>query len=350
MKNKLSEYYKLDDNELKRHWQEDLFSLDANVLLNLYRYTPKTRDTFFDLLDKIKDRVWISYQAAFEYQKNRLIVINKQHEAYNEIRTILENKRNEIEAKLNDYKRHPYLQTEELKRQIQSAFESINKDILKLEKTHPDYLQSDPIWLKLTQLLEGKIGDDIANEELERLYRDGKKRYDEEVPPGYKDKANKKNEGNRSLYGDLIVWNQLLKHAKTIPSSIIFITDDRKEDWWYKFKGKTIGPRPELIKEFKDETGKRINIYQADNFLDLAIKNLNQASNPEAIEEIRKVRLADELAIDKELRSMEMFLEDNGDENYKENAKMLVKGGESSFEKAIRITAEDNSINKKNND
>ena len=123
MKNKLSEYYKLDDNELKRHWQEDLFSLDANVLLNLYRYTPKTRDTFFDLLDKIKDRVWISYQAAFEYQKNRLIVINKQHEAYNEIRTILENKRNEIEAKLNDYKRHPYLQTEELKRQIQSAFE-----------------------------------------------------------------------------------------------------------------------------------------------------------------------------------------------------------------------------------
>ena len=204
--------------------------------------------------------------------------------------------------------------------------------------------------MKLTQLLEGKIGDDIANEELERLYRDGKKRYDEEVPPGYKDKANKKNEGNRSLYGDLIVWNQLLKHAKTIPSSIIFITDDRKEDWWYKFKGKTIGPRPELIKEFKDETGKRINIYQADNFLDLAIKNLNQASNPEAIEEIRKVRLADELAIDKELRSMEMFLEDNGDENYKENAKMLVKGGESSFEKAIRITAEDNSINKKNND
>lgn len=347
MKQKLSEYYKLEESQLKKHWQEDIFSLDANVLLNLYRYTPKTRDTFFDLLDKIKDRVWISYQAAFEYQKNRLVVINKQHEAYNEIRTLLENKKNEIEAKLNDYKRHPYLQTEELKKQIKSAFEAINKDILKLEKTHPDYLQDDPIWLKLTQLLDGKIGDDIPNEELEKIYRDGKKRYDEEIPPGYKDKANKKNEGNRSLYGDLIVWNQLLKHAKNIPSSVIFITDDRKEDWWYKFKGKTIGPRPELIKEFKDETGKRINIYQADNFLDSAIKNLNQAFNPEAIEEIRKVRLADELEIAKEIQLMEMFLEDNGDENYKENAKMLVKGEESSFEKAIRITADDNGTNKK---
>jgi hypothetical protein len=349
MKEKLSEYYRLEENELKKHWHEDVFSLDANVLLNLYRYTPKTRDAFFNLLDKIKDRVWISYQVAFEYQKNRLVVISKQHEAYNEIRTLLENKKNEIEAKLNEYKRHPYLQTEELKKQIQSAFEAINKDILKLEKTHPDYLQDDPIWLKLTQLLEGKIGDDLSNEDLEKVYKEGKKRYDEDIPPGYKDKTAKKNEGNRSLYGDLIVWNQLLKHAKNIHSSIIFITDDRKEDWWYKFKGKTIGPRPELIKEFKGETGKKINIYQADNFLDLAVKNLNQASNPEAIDEIRKVRLADEFEIDKERKQLEMFLLDNGDENYKEKAKILMSDGESSFEKAIRITSEDNNNNKKNN-
>lgn len=340
MKDKLSEYYKLDEIEIKKHWEEDIFSLDANVLLNLYRYTPKTRDTFFELLDKIRDRVWISYQAAFEYQKNRLTVINKQLEAYNDIRTLLENKKNEIEAKLNDYKRHPYLQTEELKKQIQSAFEAINKDIINLEKTHPNYLKDDPIWLKLTMLLDGRIGDDLPNDELEKIYRDGKKRYDEEIPPGYKDKANKKNEGNRAIYGDLIVWTQLLKHGKDIHPSIIFITDDRKDDWWYKFKGKTISPRPELIKEFKVQTGKRINIYQADSFLDLASKNLNQTSNPEAIEEIRKVRLADELEMAKELKLMEMFLEDNGDNNYKENAKLFVKAQESPFEQAIRTTAE----------
>lgn len=345
MKEKLSEYYRLDDDQLKKHWEQDIISLDANVLLNLYRYTPKTRDTFFSLLEKIKNRVWVSYQAAFEYQKNRLVVINKQHEAYIEIKALLDGKKNEIEAKLNEYKRHPYLQTEELKKQIQSAFEAINKDISKLEKIHPDYLQDDPIWQKLTQLLDGKIGDDLSNEELERIFKEGKKRYEEEVPPGYKDKVNKKNEGNRSLYGDLIVWNQILMHAKNIPSSIIFITDDRKEDWWYKFKGKTIGPRPELIKEFKTETGKRINIYQADNFLDLAIKNLNQTANPEAVEEIRKVRLADELEIAKEIRTLESLLEDNGDNNYRENAKKLVLG-ESSFEKAIRTTAEESGTKK----
>jgi len=346
MKEKLSEYYKLEDDQLKKHWQEDVISLDANVLLNLYRYTPKTREAFFNLLEKIKDRVWISYQAAFEYQKNRLVVISKQHEAYTEIRGLLEDKKNEIESKLNEYKRHPYLQTAELKKQIQSAFESISRDISRLEKSHPDYLQDDPVWERLTQLLNGRIGDDSPTEELEKIFRDGKKRYEEEIPPGYKDKVGKKNEGNRSLYGDLIVWNQILKHAKKITCSIIFITDDRKEDWWYKFKGKTIGPRPELIKEYKIETGKRINIYQADNFLDLAAKNLNQKATPEAVDEIRKMRLADELEVANEIRSLEMLLEDNGDENYQANARKLVLG-ESPFEKAIRTTAEDSTTKNK---
>ena len=93
MKQKFSEYYKLDSSELKKHWEKDTFSFDANVLLNLYRYTPKTRDAFFNLLEKIRDRIWIPYQAAMEYQKNRLFVINAQKEAYNEIRKTLEKKK-----------------------------------------------------------------------------------------------------------------------------------------------------------------------------------------------------------------------------------------------------------------
>lgn len=298
MKNRFSEFYKLDESVLKQHWQEDVFSFDANVLLNLYRYTPKTRDAFFVVLEKLKDRVWISYQAAFEYQRNRLKVIHTQKEAYDEIRKLLEKKKSEIEGKLNEFKRHPYLKTEELKIQINSAFDSINKDIFRLEKSHPNYMDNDPIWDRLTKLLLDKVGDDFTSEELEKLFRDGKKRYDEEVPPGYMDKSSKKDSGNRSLYGDLIVWKQTIRYAKDKSSSLIFVTDDRKEDWWYKFQGKTIGPKPELIKEFKEETGKQINIYQADNFLEFASKSLNEKLNQEAVDEIREIRFADELEAD----------------------------------------------------
>lgn len=341
MKNKFSEYYKLSEKELKEHWEKDIFCFDANVLLNLYRYSPSTREAFFSLLEKVKDRIWITYQAAFEYQKNRLVVINAQREAYKDIRETLSKKKGEIEAKLNSFKKHPYLQTTELKRQIESAFDSISRDLDNLENKHPDYIDNDPVWEKLSVLLEGKVGDDFPKEELEKLYRDGKKRYDEKVPPGYMDMKEKQNEGNRSLYGDIIVWKQVIEKAKSADNSVILITDDLKEDWWYKFKGKTISPRPELIKEFQEETAKRVNIYQADKFLEMANKNLAQQTTKEAIQEVRDVRLADERDIEKEISELEMLLEDNGDANFKENARLLIANKETSFEKAIRISSEE---------
>lgn len=341
MKNTFSEYYKLSEPEVKEHWEKDIFCFDANVLLNLYRYSPSTRGAFFSLLEKIRDRIWITYQAASEYQKNRLLVINAQKEAYKDIRETLVKKKGEIETKLNSFKKHPYLQTTDLKKQIESAFDSIGRDLDNLERKHPDYLDEDPIWDKLSALLEGKVGDDFSKDDLEKLYRDGKKRYDEKIPPGYMDLKEKQNEGNRSLYGDIIVWRQVIEKAKTLDNSIIFITDDLKEDWWYKFKGKTISPRPELMKEFQLETTKRINIYQADKFLEMANKNLAQQTTKEVIQEVRDVRLADEYDIEKEIRDLEMLFEDNGDENFKENARRMVANRETNFEKAIRITSEE---------
>ena len=335
MQDKFSEYYRISNDEIQRHWEKDIFCFDANVLLNLYRYTPKTRMAFLELLKQINDRIWITYQAAFEYQKNRLLVINAQKEAYKDIRETLKKKKDEIETKLNGFKKHPYLQAGELKRQIESAFQTISKDLDNLENKHPDYLEDDPIWDQLTVLLNGRVGDDFSKEELEKIYKDGKKRYDEKVPPGFMDAKDKQNEGNRSLYGDIIVWKQVMEKAKQIDNSIILITDDLKEDWWYKFKGKTISPRIELIKEFREETNKRINIYQADRFLELANKNLSQQTTKEAIQEVRDVRLADELDIEKQIRDLEMFLEDNGDDNFKENARLIVVPEKSPFEKAI---------------
>lgn len=66
MKEKFSEYYQLEEAELKEFWRNDIFCFDANVLLNLYRYTPKTRDAFFNLFEQIKERIWITHQAAFQ--------------------------------------------------------------------------------------------------------------------------------------------------------------------------------------------------------------------------------------------------------------------------------------------
>ncbi|WP_445305576.1 PIN-like domain-containing protein [Microcoleus sp. herbarium2] len=36
------------------------------------RFATGRRERFFKFLNRLKKKIWISYQAAYEYQKNRL--------------------------------------------------------------------------------------------------------------------------------------------------------------------------------------------------------------------------------------------------------------------------------------
>ena len=43
---------------------------------------------------------------------------------------------------------------------------------------------------------------------------------------------------------------KLLERAKAEKKPLLFVTDDAKEDWWLIHEERTIGPRPELLREF----------------------------------------------------------------------------------------------------
>ncbi|MGD0990767.1 MAG: PIN-like domain-containing protein, partial [Candidatus Sulfotelmatobacter sp.] len=81
-------YYRPSEPEFRRLWDRCIFVLDANVLLNLYRYSDVTRKKLLDILLKIQSRLWV-HQAALEYQRNRLEVISAQREAYKQIEQLL---------------------------------------------------------------------------------------------------------------------------------------------------------------------------------------------------------------------------------------------------------------------
>ena len=49
--------------------------VDANVLLNLYRYNEATRDDLLDVLQRLGDRLWIPHQVLREFWRNRLSVL-----------------------------------------------------------------------------------------------------------------------------------------------------------------------------------------------------------------------------------------------------------------------------------
>jgi hypothetical protein len=85
MKNLFPGYYIPTAEQFTHLWQEGIFAFDANMLLNIYRYTPATQASFFLILDHLKDRIWIPHHAAEEYYKRRLNVINGQLNTYDDI-------------------------------------------------------------------------------------------------------------------------------------------------------------------------------------------------------------------------------------------------------------------------
>ena len=67
-------------DDLSAMWKVSTFAVDANVLLNLYRYSPETRGELENALKSIEDRLFLPHQAAKEFLRNRLGVTASQAE------------------------------------------------------------------------------------------------------------------------------------------------------------------------------------------------------------------------------------------------------------------------------
>jgi hypothetical protein len=237
-------YYRPSDETFKALWDECVFVFDANVLLNVYRYSPKTLKNFLNILEKLQERLWLPHQAAYEYQENRLNVISAQHQPYEDIPKLL----NELIARIGtNYPRHPFINTNKINRLLTQTRNSIEKELDLSKQQHRDLISNDDLRDKLDSIFNTRVGNPYDDNRLKALYGEAEKRYQNNIPPGYKD--NKKTETRK--YGDVIVWFQIKDYAGSIKKPILLVTDDRKDDWWLVHKGKTIGPRPELIQEIR---------------------------------------------------------------------------------------------------
>lgn len=286
MRNTFRGYYRPTQEEFSDLWENCLFVLDANVLLNIYRFTPSTSEDFIRVLKKISDRLWVPYQAALEYQMNRLDVINQQVEAYDKIQESLSKNKNKIISDLKLYKKHPYMQIASIIEKIEGIFSEINEDLTLNKQKHPNLIDDDKLGATITNLLDGRVGPVYPPDKLEKIYILGKHRYDNKIPPGFKDSKKENNE----QYGDLILWCQIVSHAKSTNKPIILITDDSKDDWWRKSNGKIIGPHPELINEMLSITGQNFYIYQTEKFLEFANEYIQSSIKQETIDEVREIK------------------------------------------------------------
>ena len=86
--------------------------------------------------------------------------------------------------------------------------------------------------------------------------------------------------------GDLLIWQTILNVGKAHQKSVIFVSLDKKPDWWSQSEGRPLYPRYELIDEFRRiSSGQSFHILKFSSFLDLF------GATEEVVEEIRKEEL-----------------------------------------------------------
>ena len=286
MGNLLPVYRRPTQEEFSHMWQEGIFAFDANVLLNIYRYTPETRERFFELLKRLNARIWIPHQTALEFHRQRLNEVSNQFKVFEEIETALKASLNKLEK---TQQKHPLgIEINPLTEVIKDALQKATPILQEVTSQYHKLLSFDPLEETIAKLFDSKVGEPYPKSELEKIYKKAADRFEQQIPPGYKDNGKKGDE----RYGDAVIWFQLLYYAKTQKKSMIFITDDSKEDWWLQHKGKTIGPRPELIQEMSFEAGVSFHIYSSDAFVEQAqnFLKLQDKQAAAAVEEVREIR------------------------------------------------------------
>jgi hypothetical protein len=294
MKKEFIGFYSPTGGEIDLAWENGHFAFDTNALLNLYRYTESTRKDFLAVLNKLDSRLFLPYQAALEFHNARLKLIKGLANAHNDILELIKsNFLKALEPQISHFKKHPSIIVENIFKLHTEFLRKVSQELSKQKKNHPEFDQEDAILEELTNLFDDKLGEDFDKDVLNTIYLEGKERYSMQIPPGYKDSGKK---GERQMYGDLIIWKELIGYVNKEKKPLIFVTDDRKEDWWTIEGGETVRPREELIKEFFNLTGVRILIYNADAFLQYAKeRKLVPKIKETSIKEVQEIRKSEEV-------------------------------------------------------
>lgn len=260
MKDLFPGYCKPSEDEIKKIWDEAIFYFDANVLLNLYRYSEDTQEAILNLINKLKNRVCLPHQAGLEYHRNRYETIIGLSDDYKEFIKQVE----AINTTLASTKRHPFL-SEKVNKSLEKGLKQAKEEAKENIDKYSNFMKGDPLYQKLSGIFnEDTITKQYEQKRLEVIYKEGEERYKKVIPPGFRDAKKPDN----SKYGDLVLWNQIIDHAKTTKKPVIFITDDGKKDWWWIAKGdRTIGPRQELVEEMKNKAQTDLLMYSSISFL-----------------------------------------------------------------------------------
>lgn len=291
----------LSDDDREFIWNNGIIVYDTNVLLDLYRYHPETKDKLLLAISSFGERNYITNHVCCEFLRRREGIIRESFK-------LIKDKIKETEKTKNTTKAifkssYGYIlddsKIEEINIEIDNTFYKIESEINSEIQRRPNYLSNDTIFYKINDIFSNRIKENISDEEEDILNKEYEDRLARKIPPGISD--NEKENGNRS--GDYIIWKQMIDISKESQKNIIFVTSEKKPDWWEKDDKNLLGPKRFLSEEFFKNTNKNILFYQTFDFLETYMEKQGQEKDYKVLKEIKAIsknRYSDQKVKDRE--------------------------------------------------
>jgi hypothetical protein len=270
-----------------------LIVLDTNVILSAYRFAPKARRELLNVLNLVRDRLWIPHQVGLEFHRNRFSVIVEHDTAYRTVIEALDVHRNtyeeDLERKIRELVNRAALSESEQMRLLnllQNSLTPLATAVERLKENHGvgSPTSRDVILESLQQIFSNKVGNPFDEEESEVEKQEAARRVRDQIPPGYKD-ANKQED-----HGDYFVWCQTLKEVRNRGAQmLVFVTGDVKDDWYLRVKGQTVMARPELVLECQEKTGATLLMFPTKSWLRYAESYLHAEVSDDTILQAEKI-------------------------------------------------------------
>ncbi|WP_142233101.1 PIN-like domain-containing protein [Streptomyces calvus] len=269
-----------------------LVAPDANVLLNLYRYTEQARTDLLQALGALENRLWVPHQVLVEFWRNRENTIADARSTGTKAAADVAGHAAQTVKTLRTWANHVALPDDEfdrLRTQLSEVFDDVQETIVKVgegewQNITPD-TSTDPVITRLEPTLAGRVGAPLSRDDHDRAVKEGMRRVEQRIPPGFMDR---KKDGDGAS-GDYLVWEQILREAARRKCDVLFVTADGKEDWWRKEQGFSRGPRPELTAELKARGGGRLFMLSPKRFLEVAAPILKFSLQEGSVEDIERV-------------------------------------------------------------
>lgn len=252
-------------NRLELDYKNAVLAFDTSALLAPYetgsKSLPEIRQKYESLVRE--RRLLIPAQVAREYVHQRSQKLQNLHEQVS--KKLQEAGSISIASSplLDGLEEYQAIQKAE--QELTASLKVYRESIKKLLSVIQAWNWNDPV----SEIYRGIFTDETVVEcegGRDAILGEFADRRSKKIPPGYKDGNKEEND-----IGDYVIWKTILQIGAERKCPLVFVSNDRKPDWWCRASGQPLYPRFELLDEYRRASnGSTLHIVTFSGFLELA--------------------------------------------------------------------------------